>query len=138
MMLQALIFGTLFFGAGFGLMIYSTQGACKKQDLVAAAIDSAIMSAIMVATYLLLPYFGILVEPVRRLLIGFHLAENTADWISQAYILMLMSWIVTMWAGLRIQQRVCKPSKKERDKFKADLLAKLHKLQPKNAPPLRP
>jgi hypothetical protein len=123
--LQALLFGVIFFGVGMGMMVYATVGACKKKDLAQAAIDSAIMAGLMTAGYMLVPYLTFASDAVKRVLLGFHVPENHCDWIAEAYVLMLLSWVVTTFASLRIQRTVCKPNKGERAKFKKDLAAKL-------------
>lgn len=128
----ALIFGIIYFLCGIGVLIYMTKFSCKKQDIARSAIDAASMGAFMMIAYLLIPYLGFLTNPVKNVLISFHVSEGISEVIGQGYVLILFSWLVTTWFGLKIQSLVCKPSKNERKQFKAALQKNLSQLEMKN------
>jgi hypothetical protein len=128
----ALVFGIIYFLCGIGVLIYMTQFSCKKKDIARASIDAATMGGFMTIAYLMIPYLGILTTPVKNVLLSFHVSEGISTYISEFYILMLFSWIVTTWFGLKIQSLVCKPSKSERKKFKQELQKNLNQLKLQN------
>lgn len=109
-----------------------TKFDCKKQDIARSAIDAASMGGFMMIAYLLVPYLGFLTTPVKNVLISFHVSEGISETISVGYVLILFSWLVTTWFGLKVQSLVCKPSKNERKAFKAALQKNLNQLEMKN------
>lgn len=128
----ALIFGIIYFLCGAGILIYMSQFDCKKKDIGTSFIDAATMGGFMTIIYLLLPYMGFLTNPVKNIMLGFHVSESLSTTLSNFYVLMLFSWVITTWFGLKIQSKVCKPSKTERKKFKQELQNNLSQMKIKN------
>lgn len=135
-LISALVFGLIYFGIGIGALVYMTKGTCSKQDLGKTSMDSAVIAVFMTGVYLLMPYMTFLTNPVKATfealftMVGLESYVQNATWLAEAYLLIMFSWVSVFWIGMRLQREVCKPTDKERDKFKTDLLKKLHNLQP--------
>lgn len=133
---SALLFGLIYFGIGIGAFVYMTKGTCSKQDLAKTSMDSAVIATFMTGVYLLMPYLSFLTNPVKSTfealftMVGLEAYIGNASWLAESYLLIMFSWVSVFWIGMRLQREVCKPTDKERDKFKTDLIQKLHNLQP--------
>lgn len=126
--IPTIVFFVGIFLVGIGMMVLSSQYACRKQDLKVAASQSAIFAGGLSAVHLALPWTDFLRQPLQRLCNSYGLLEPYDMMLANTYVLILASWPLSVWTSLATQQAACVPTPDERAQFKQELQAHLKKL----------
>lgn len=114
--------------SGILISIFSTKLQCSKvgfgnvtQGLVSAILPSGI--------YYLASMFPLVRTPFTNTLISFGVPPDRAEVVGIAYLVMLASWVSTVWNIHASEKSVCVATADEMTKFKQDMLAQLQKKQ---------
>jgi hypothetical protein len=126
--LPLLAFFTGCFLFGLGLMVMSSQLACRKQDMGVAARQSALLSVCLTAVKAALPLMDFLRLPLMRMCNSVGLLPPYDAILADVYVLILASWPLTVWTTLATQAEACTPTPDARAAFKQELQSHLTKL----------
>ena len=117
------------FVAGLLISVLSGQLQCSKINWSTSAIQGAIFAAPASGVYAISTYFPIIRGPFVNTLISFGLPEDSAQIFGVGYLVMLTSWISTVWAIHNTEKQTCSPDLQEMSEFKKKLLAELQSKQ---------
>lgn len=120
----------LLFFAGMILSVASSGIQCQKTDVAEHAKQGAIWAAYPTGIYGLAVYFPVVrrfaVNTLKSLL-GF--SQETAEVLGVGYLMMLVSWVATVWNIHQTEKNVCNPDAQEMTAFKQKLVAELKQKQ---------
>jgi hypothetical protein len=123
------VYAVLLF-AGMIISVASSGIQCQKTNASTHATQGAIWAAYPTAVYGLVVYIPVLrrfaVNTLKSLL-GF--SQETAEVFGVAYLMMLISWVATVWNVHQTEKAVCNPDAKEMTEFKQKLVAELKQKQ---------
>ncbi len=122
------VFGILYI-VGFCISILSSQLQCSKISWGTSAAQAGIWAAPASGIYALATYFEAVRKPFSTTLMMFGLAQDKADIIGVGYLVMLMTWISTVWNIHNTEKAACNPDTREMTEFKQKLLAELQSKQ---------
>lgn len=131
------VFGVLYI-VGFVISILSSQLQCSKISWGTSAAQAGIWAAPASGVYALATYFEAVRKPFSNTLVSFGLPQDKADIIGVGYLVMLVTWISTVWNIHNTEKVACNSDAKEMTEFKQKLLAELQAKQEaeeKNAEP---
>jgi hypothetical protein len=118
------------FFAGMIVSVASSGIQCQKTDFGEHAKQGAIWGTYPTVIYGLTVYFPVLRRfAANTLRSTFGFADETAEVVAVAYLMMLMSWIATVWNVSATEKAVCNPSTQEMTEFKQKLIADLKQKQ---------
>ncbi len=120
----------MLFLAGMIISAASSGIQCQKTNAGQHAMQGAIWAAYPTAIYGLAVYFPV----VRRFAVNtlkslFGFSQETAEVIGVGYLMMLVSWVATVWNLHQTEKAVCNPDVNEINAFRQDLLNKLKQKQ---------
>lgn len=120
----------LLFFAGMILSAASSGIQCQKTNVAEHAKQGAIWAAYPTGIYGLAVYFPVVrrfaVNTLKSLL-GF--SQETAEVFGVGYLMMLVSWVATVWNIHQTEKNVCNPDAQEMTAFKQKLVAELKQKQ---------
>lgn len=122
------VFGILFV-TGFILTLLATQFQCSKIDTAQSATEGAIFGGINAIFYAALTYFSFMRAPFSNTLSSFGIYPDKAEVVGVGYVIMLLSWILTVRLIYSSEDVVCKPDVKEMNEFKEKLMKELEEKQ---------
>jgi hypothetical protein len=118
------------FFVGMILSLSSSGIQCQKVDAGQHAKEGAIWATYPTVVYGLTVYFPILRRfAVNTLKSTFGLNETIVELVSVGYLMMLISWVATVWNIHNTEKAVCNPSTDEMSEFKENLMKKLKEKQ---------
>lgn len=123
------VYGSMFL-IGMIVSVASSGIQCGKTDAAEHAKQGAIWATYPTVVYGLTVYFPILRRfAVNTLRSTFGLSEQYVEIVAVGYLMMLMSWIATVWNISTTEKAVCNPSVDEMSEFKQNLVKKLKEKQ---------
>jgi hypothetical protein len=123
------VYGSMFF-VGMIISLASSGIQCGKIDAGEHAKQGAIWATYPAVVYGLTVYFPILRRfAVNTLRSKFGLGEQYVEIVAVGYLMMLISWIATVWNISSTEKAVCNPSVDEMAEFKQKLTQKLKEKQ---------
>lgn len=116
--------------AGMAISAASSQLQCQKTGITDHAKQGAIWASYLTGTYGVSVYFPV----VRRFAVNtlkslFGFDQGTADVFGVGYLMMLVSWVATVWNVHQTEKSVCNPDAREMTEFKQKLVAELKQKQ---------
>ena len=125
----AIVYAVLFF-AGMIISVASSGIQCQKTSPGVHATQGAIWATYPTAMYGLAASFPIVrrfaVNTLKTLL-GF--SQETAEVFGVGYLMMLVSWVATVWNIHQNEKAVCNPDAQEMTEFNQKLIAELKQKQ---------
>lgn len=118
------VYAILYIG-GLVISILSSQLQCSKISWTTSASQGAIWAAYPTAVYGLATYFSAIRNPFSNTLIGFGIPDETSQVMGVGYLLILISWIATVWNIHNTEKSACNPDLKEMTDFKKKLITEL-------------
>ena len=106
-----------------GYMLCGKTGASQNFK------EGAIWAAYPTGVYIVATYFERVKAPYVNTLSNFGVPESIKDTIGLGYLLMLGTWIASVWTIHNTEKGVCNPSIDEMAEFKKNLLSELKKKQ---------
>lgn len=122
------VFVVLFL-AGMIISLLSSQLQCSKVGWSTSAVEGAKWSSYSTLVYAVASYFDRVRNPFSSTLVGFGLSADVADVVGVGYLVMLMSWVATVWNIHNTEEAVCNPDVNEMTAFKKKMLAELQAKQ---------
>lgn len=123
------VYGSMFL-IGMIISVASSGIQCGKTDAGEHAKQGAIWATYPAVVYGLTVYFPVLRRfAVNTLRSTFGLGEQYVEIAAVGYLMMLMSWIATVWNISSTEKTVCNPSVDEMAEFKQNLTQKLKEKQ---------
>jgi hypothetical protein len=118
------VFGVLF-ASGLSISLLSSQLQCSKIGLVTSVTQGAIAAAFPSIIFALSAAYSLVRDPFSVTLQSFGIPKDRAEIVGVGYLVMLASWITTMWNIHNTEKAVCQPSTGEMTDFKKKMLAEL-------------
>lgn len=129
-LISLLVVFALSFVVGLLLSLLASQMQCSKMDIVESAKEGTVYSAIVTIFYSALAYFPILRNPFKNTLENyFNVSSEHSTKIAIGYVLMILSWPLTVNLLYSIEKNVCKPDVSEMNAFKKKLMSELEEKQ---------
>jgi len=125
----AVVYIVLLF-AGMIISLASSGIQCQKTSPTEHAKQGAIWAAYPTGIFGLATYF----PKLRRFAVNtlkslFGFSQETAEVLGVGYLMMLVSWVATVWNVHQTEKIVCNPDAKEMTEFKQKLVAELKQKQ---------
>ena len=116
--------------AGMIISVASSGIQCQKTNAGTHAVQGAIWAAYPAGLYGIAVYF----PKIRRFSVNtlkslFGFSQETAEVIGVGYLMMLVSWVATVWNVHQTEKAVCNPDAQEMTAFKQKLIAELKQKQ---------
>lgn len=118
------------FLVGMIISVSSSGIQCQKTNVAEHAKQGAIWSVYPSVVYGLTVYFPVLrrfAVSTLRSIFGF--SGETAEIVAVGYLMMLMSWVATVFNVSSTEKAVCNPDAQEMTQFKQKLVAELKEKQ---------
>jgi hypothetical protein len=115
--------------SGTIISILSTQLQCSKRDIAESFKQGSISAVFPSIVYGLSAFFDFIRHPFSSTIESFGIEGEKSTIIGVGYLVMLASWITTVWNIHNSEKAVCKPDEAEMTDFKNKLLADLAKKQ---------
>lgn len=115
--------------SGIIISILSSQLQCSKISVVTSLKQGAFSAILPSIVYFLAVYFPMIRNPFSHTLSYFGINELTSQIVGVGYLVMLTSWITTVWNIHNTEKAVCVPDLNEMTEFKKKLLAELEAKQ---------
>ena len=122
------VFGTLFI-AGTVVSLLSSQLQCSKINWAVSAQQGAIWASLPTLFYGITTYFEVVRNWFAIPLQSFGVPEDKAPMLGVGYVVMLITWIMTVWNIHNTEKVACNPDDKEMTEFKQKLMAELQAKQ---------
>jgi len=122
------VFGFLLV-SGTIISILSSQLQCSKVGFLQSLKQGSIFATLPTAVFVLIRFFTILSKPFSNTLLSFGLSQESADIMGEAYIVMLATWISTVWNIHSTEEAVCTADVNEMTQFKTKLMKELAQKQ---------
>jgi hypothetical protein len=123
------VYVALFF-AGMIISVASSGIQCQKTNVGTHALQGAIWATYPAGIYGLAVYFPVIRRfSVNTLKSLFGFSQETAEVIGVGYLMMLVSWVATVWNVNQTEKAVCNPDAQEMTEFKQKLVAELKQKQ---------
>jgi hypothetical protein len=118
------------FFIGMIISVASSGIQCQKTDAGSHAKQGAIWATYPTVIYGVASYFPV----VRRFAVNtlktvFGFNDQLAEVVGVSYLMMLVSWIATVWNVHNTEKEVCNPDAREMTEFKQKLIAELKQKQ---------
>ena len=118
------VYVSMFF-IGMILSLSASGIQCQKVDAGQHAKEGAIWATYPTIVYGLTAYFPILRRfAVNTLQSYFRVGPEYVEIVAVGYLMMLISWVATVWNIHNTEKSVCNPSNDEMTRFKENLLKK--------------
>lgn len=122
------VFGSLFV-AGTSISLLSSQLQCSKVSWTESARQGALWSIFPTIFYALTTYFEFFRNWFSNPLKTFGVSEEYAPMVAVGYVVMLITWVTTVWNIHNTEKVACNPDLKEMTEFKKKLMADLQAKQ---------
>lgn len=123
------VYGSMFL-IGMIVSVSSSGIQCGKTDGAEHAKQGAIWAVYPTVVYGLTVYFPVLRRfAANTLRSTFGLSEEYVEIAAVGYLMMLISWVATVWNISSTEKAVCNPSVDEMSEFKQNLAKKLKEKQ---------
>lgn len=123
------VYGSMFV-IGFIISIASSGIQCQKTNMATHAKEGAIWSVYPTVIYGATTYFPVLRRfAVQTLKSIFGFSDEIAEVAAVGYLMMLISWVATVWNVSATEKAVCNPDTQEMTQFKQKLIAELKQKQ---------
>ena len=122
------VFGVLLI-AGTVISLLSSQLQCSKVNWTVSLQQGAIWSVAPTLFYGITTYFEVVRSWFANPLKTFGLPEETAQVVGVGYVVMLITWIMTVWNIHNTEKVACNPDLQEMTQFKQKLMAELQAKQ---------
>lgn len=124
-----IVYALLFF-AGMAISAASSGLQCQKTNIGEHAKQGAIWATYPTGMYGISVYFPV----VRRFAVNtlkslFGFSQDSAEVFGVGYLMMLVSWVATVWNVHQTEKTVCNPDAREMTEFKQKLVAELKQKQ---------
>lgn len=124
-----IVYAILFF-AGMAISAGSSGIQCQKTDIGEHAKQGAIWAVYPAGMYGASVYFPVIRRfSVNTLKSLFGFSQETAEVLGVGYLMMLVSWVATVWNLHQTEKAVCNPDAQEMTEFKQKLVAELKQKQ---------
>jgi hypothetical protein len=125
----ASVYGVMFL-IGMIISVASSGIQCQKTDATSHAKQGAIWATYPTIVFGVTSYFAVLRRfAVNTLKSVFGLGDQTAEVAGVAYLMVMISWIATVWNVSNTEKEVCNPDAQEMTEFKQKLIAELKQKQ---------
>lgn len=128
-MASVAVFAILYVTGFLGISVLSGYLQCSKINWSVSAAQGAIWAAFPTVLFAIAMYLPIVRNPFSNTLSSFGVPENLSDRIAVGYLLMLLTWIVTVYVTNNTEKQTCTPDVAEMSEFKKKLLAELQQKQ---------
>jgi hypothetical protein len=122
------VYGVLFI-SGVVISLLSSQLHCSKLNWAVSAQQGAIWASIPTLFYGVTTYFEVIRNWFAIPLQSFGIPEDKAPMLGVGYVVMLFTWIMTVWNIHNTEKVACNPDAKEMTEFKQKLMAELQAKQ---------
>ncbi len=122
------VYGVLFI-SGVVISLLSSQLNCSKLNWSVSAQQGAIWATLPTLFYGVTTYFEFIRNWFSIPLQSFGVPEDKAPIFGVGYVVMLFTWIMTVWNIHNTEKVACNPDAKEMTEFKQKLMAELQAKQ---------
>lgn len=122
------VYGVLLI-AGIIVSILSSQLQCSKINWTVSLQQGAIWASLPTIFYGITTYFEVVRNWFSNPLQSFGVPQDKAPTIGVGYVVMLITWIMTVWNIHNTEKVACNPDLKEMTEFKKKLMAELQAKQ---------
>lgn len=122
------VFGVLLI-AGSVVSLLSSQLQCSKINWTVSLQQGAIWASVPSIFYAITTYSEVVRSWFANPLKTFGLPEDTAQIVGVGYVVMLITWVMTVWNIHNTEKVACNPDLKEMTEFKKKLMAELQAKQ---------
>jgi hypothetical protein len=120
----AAVYGVLFV-SGVIISLLSSQLTCSKINWAVSAQQGAIWASIPTLFYGVTTYLEVVRNWFTVPLQTFGVPQDKAPTIGVGYVVMLFTWMMTVWNINNTEKKACNPDAKEMTEFKKKLMAEL-------------
>jgi hypothetical protein len=124
----AAVFGVLFI-SGVSISLLSSQLQCSKLNWTVSAQQGAIWASVPTLFYGVTTYFEVVRSWFANPLKTFGVPEDSAQVFGVGYVVMLFTWVMTVWNIHNTEKVACNPDANEMTEFKKKLMAELQAKQ---------
>lgn len=122
------VYGVLFI-SGVIISLLSSQLQCSKINWTVSAQQGAIWASIPTVFYGITTYFEVVRSWFANPLKTFGVPEESAQVFGVGYVVMLLTWMMTVWNINKTEKMACNPDASEMTAFKQKLMADLQAKQ---------
>lgn len=122
------VYGVLFI-SGVIISLLSSQLQCSKINWTVSVQQGAIWASIPSLFYGLTTYFEVARSWFANPLKTFGVPEESAQVFGVGYVVMLLTWIMTVWNIHNTEKIACNPDAGEMTEFKKKLMTELNEKQ---------
>ena len=122
------VYGLLFI-SGVIISLLSSQLQCSKINWAVSAQQGAIWATLPTVFYGVTTYFERVRSWFANPLKTFGVPEEAAQVFGVGYVVMLFTWVMTVWNIHNTEKVACNPDAKEMTEFKQKLMAELQAKQ---------
>ena len=122
------VYGILFI-SGVVISVLSSQLQCSKINWTVSAQQGAIWASIPSVFYGITTYFEVVRSWFANPLKTFGIPEDKAQVVGVGYVVMLLTWVMTVWNIHNTEQAACNPDVQEMTAFKRKLMTELQEKQ---------
>jgi hypothetical protein len=122
------VFGVLFL-SGTMISLVSSQLQCSKVNWTVSVQQGAIWASLPTVFYGVTTYFELVRSWFANPLKTFGVPEDSAQVFGVGYVVMLITWMMTVWNIHNTEKVACNPDAQEMTEFKKKLMAELQAKQ---------
>lgn len=122
------VYGTLFI-SGIIISLLSSQLQCSKINWTVSTQQGAIWATVPTIFYGVTTYFEVVRNWFAVPLQSFGIPEDKAPMLGVGYVVMLFTWMMTVWNIHNTEKIACTPDISEMTEFKKKLMADLEAKQ---------
>jgi len=123
--LSSLAVFVILYIAGVCISLLSSVMQCGKTSMSESAIEGLTWASIPTAVYTLAAALAVVRHPFSSTLEGFGIPTTSSAMVGIGYLMMLSTWVTTVWVVHNTERNVCVPSTSEMTTFKTQLLKEL-------------
>ena len=122
------VYGALFV-SGMIISLLSSQLQCSKINWLVSLQQGAIWASLPTLFYGVTTYFEVVRNWFANPMKTFGISETMAPVLGVGYVVMLFTWIMTVWNIHNTEKIACNPDAQEMTEFKKKLMAELQAKQ---------
>ena len=123
--LSSLAVFVILYIVGICISLLSSTMQCGKTSISESAIEGLTWASVPTIVYTIAAIFSIIRHPFSSTLEGFGIPISSSDMMAVGYLMMLSTWVTTVWVVHNTERNVCVPSTAEMTAFKTQLLKEL-------------
>ena len=123
--LSSLAVFILMYIVGFCISLLSSTMQCGKTSMSESAVEAVTWASVPTIVYTIASIFTIVRNPFSSTLQTFGIPINSSEMVGIGYLMMLSTWVTTVWVVHNTERAVCVPSTAEMTAFKTQLLKEL-------------